>query len=71
MKKEKMFNKDFFKYFSLLGQIGLIIALNLIFCIFLYKYFMKYFFENSFVLIICILIGVFNGFYRVYKLIMN
>ncbi len=71
MKKNKLFNKDFFKYFALLGQIGFIISLNIIFSIFIYKIFEKYFFENTFILVLCIFVGIFNGFYRVYKLIMN
>ncbi len=68
-KEPKIFKKEIFKYFSLLGQIGFIIALNLIFSIFVYKCFEKYFCENVFVLMLCIIVGIFNGFYRVYKLI--
>lgn len=57
-------------YFSLLGQIGAIIVLNILGALLLYLYIVKKFFgENVFLMVILILLGIFNGFYRVYRLI--
>ncbi|MFA6878485.1 MAG: hypothetical protein WCQ76_06250 [Fusobacterium sp.] len=62
-------NKEIFKYFNLLGTVGLIIILNIIFSIVLYKIFVKYFGESLIIFLLLIAFGIINGFYNVYKII--
>jgi hypothetical protein len=62
-------NKEIFKYFNLLGTVGLIIILNIIFSIVLYKIFIKYFGESLIIFLLLIALGIINGFYNVYKII--
>lgn len=66
------FNKDFFKYLSLLGTLGFIIIGNMLVSLALYKYVIaKYIYESPVLFIICLLIGIASGFYNVYKQIMK
>lgn len=69
MKFFEIFDKEFFKSFSLLTQIGLTMAINIFVPIYLYRLFEKYFFKSFIFLIIMILLGIFNGFYSLYKII--
>ena len=64
-------NKEIFKYFNLLGTVGLIIILNIIFSIVLYKIFVKYFGESLIIFLLLIALGIINGFYNVYKIILK
>lgn len=66
------FNKDFFKYLSLLGTLGFIIIGNMLVSLALYKYVIaKYIYESPVLFIIFLLIGIASGFYNVYKQIMK
>lgn len=66
------FNKDFFKYLSLLGTLGFIIIGNMLVSLALYKYVIaKYICESPVLFIIFLLIGIASGFYNVYKQIMK
>jgi len=65
------YNKDFFYYFSLLGQLGLVFIMNILIFIYAYKIYQKYFGANTFVFFICLFVGIFSAFYNSYKLIMK
>jgi F0F1-type ATP synthase assembly protein I len=68
MKKE--YNEIMY-YVSLLGYLGFVMIFNIFFFIVIYKVLEKFFFSSSILFIISILIGIFSGFYNVYKLIMK
>ena len=66
------FNKDFFKYLSLLGTLGFIIIGNILVFVAIYKYIIaKYICENPVIFIIFLLLGVVSGFYSIYQQIMK
>lgn len=65
------FNKDFFKYFALLGTLGFIIIGNILAFIGIYFLIQKYFFKSDVLFIIFLLLGVVSGFYSVYQQIMK
>lgn len=71
MKKFNFINKDTIKYLSLLGNIGLTIALNLVVSIYLYKLFEKYFFKSLVIFVAFLFLAIFNAFYSIYKTIMK
>ena len=61
-----------FKYFALVGQIGLVIALPLVLMIWLATFIMDYFdFQSVWLLIIFILMGIYAGFRNAYNLLMK
>lgn len=66
------FDRDFFKYLSLLGTLGFIIMGNVLVSLAFYRYVIaKYIFESPILFIIFLLLGVVGGFYSVYKEIMR
>lgn len=65
------FNKEFMHYFSLLGFLGFVIVGNIGVFIFLYKLIERYFFKSTALFIFFLCVGVFSGFYNVYRLIMK
>ena len=65
------FNKDFFKYFELLGTLGFTIIGNILVALGFYKLIEKFLFESHLLFIIFLLLGVASGFYNVYKMIMR
>ena len=65
----KIFDKDFFRYLALFTEIGLTLFIHIFIAIYLYYLFEKYLFRSFILLIFMILLGIVNGFYRVYKLI--
>ncbi|WP_074017106.1 AtpZ/AtpI family protein [Fusobacterium massiliense] len=69
MKWNNYFDKDFFRYLGLFSQIGLTIFINVAISIYLYKIVEKYLFKSWHFFIFMIILGIVNGFYRVYKLI--
>ena len=69
MKSFEIFDREFFKSFALLTHIGLTMALNIFAPVYLYHLFEKYFFKSLIFLIFMILLGIFNGFYSLYKII--
>lgn len=66
-----IFNKDFVKYFSLLGYLGFIMVFNIGIFVFLYKVIEKYFGSNTGLFILFVIIGVIGGFYNSYNVIMK
>lgn len=68
-KEKKIFTKEFFQYFSLLGYLGFLLVMNIFVFIGIYKLIEKYFFKSAILFIFFVLIGVFSGFYNAYKLI--
>lgn len=60
-----------FYYLSIFSQIGFTMVLSIIMCLFLYKILEKIIGKNVLLMFIFIIIGVFQGFYLVYKLIMK
>lgn len=66
------FDRDFFKYLSLLGTLGFIIIGNVLICLAIYKYIIaKYIYESPLIFIAFLLLGVASGFYNVYQQIMK
>ncbi|MCI6151735.1 AtpZ/AtpI family protein [Fusobacterium perfoetens] len=65
------FNKDFFRYFALLGTLGFVIIGNILVSLSIYFLIQKFFFESHLLFIIFLLLGVVSGFYSVYKQIMK
>ncbi len=66
------FDRDFFKYLSLLGTLGFIIMGNILVSLALYKYVIaRYIYDNPVLFIIFLLLGVASGFYSVYQQIMK
>ncbi len=63
-------NNSIFYYFSLIGQLGLLMIVNMLLFVFLYKFLIsKYIIENALVFIFFVIMGVVSGFYSVLKLI--
>lgn len=67
----KWLDKEIIYSFSLLGHLGLILVGNILVFIFMYKMIEKYLFSSAILFIIFLLIGIFSGFYNVYKVIMK
>lgn len=66
------FDREFFKYFSLLGTLGFIIIGNILVSLAIYKYIIaKYIYESPILFIIFLILGVISGFYSVYNQIMK
>lgn len=66
------FDRDFFKYLSLLGTLGFIIMGNILVSLALYKYVIaRYIYDSPVLFIIFLLLGVAGGFYSVYQQIMK
>lgn len=73
-REEKMlkFDRDFFKYLSLLGTLGFIIIGNMLVSLAIYKYIIaRYIYESPILFIIFLLLGIASGFYSVYQQIMK
>ena len=65
------FDRDLFKYLSLLGTLGFIIMGNILVSL-LYKYVIaRYIYDSPVLFIIFLLLGVASGFYSVYQQIMK
>ena len=69
MKFSNFFNKDFFRYLVLFSEIGITMFLNIFLPIYFYNLFEKYFFKSFIFLIFMIILGIFNGFYSLYRII--
>lgn len=65
------FNKDFFKYFALLGTLGFTIIGNILVSLGIYKLIEKFLFKSQLLFIIFLFLGVASGFYNVYRMIMK
>ncbi|OQY08637.1 MAG: hypothetical protein B6I28_04575 [Fusobacteriia bacterium 4572_132] len=61
--------KNNFYYFSLLGQLGLIITINIGVCIGIYKLIEKFMMKSTFLFIFFLILGIASGFYSAYKLL--
>lgn len=65
------FNKDFFKYFALLGNLGFTIMGNILVSLGIYKLIEKFLFKSQLLFIVFLFLGVASGFYNVYRMIMK
>lgn len=70
MKFHEKYN-EFMYYASLLGYLGFVMVFNILFFVFIYKMIEKYFFTSTLLFIALLLIGIFSGFYNVFKLILR
>ncbi|MBQ3437602.1 MAG: AtpZ/AtpI family protein [Fusobacterium sp.] len=68
---KNFFNKDIIKAFSMLGNIGLTIFINIFVSIFAYKFFERHFFKSLLIFLIFLFLGIINAFYSIYKSIMG
>jgi len=62
---------EFIYYASLLGYLGFVMVFNILFFVFIYKMIERYFFSSTVLFVILLLIGIFSGFYNVFKLILK
>lgn len=62
---------EFIYYASLLGYLGFVMVFNILFFVFIYKVIEKYFFSSTVLFVVLLLIGIFSGFYNVFKLILK
>lgn len=62
---------EFMYYASLLGYLGFVMVFNILFFVFIYKVIEKYFFSSTVLFVILLLIGIFSGFYNVFRLILK
>ena len=62
---------EFVYYASLLGYLGFVMVFNILFFVFIYKVIEKYFFSSTVLFVILLLVGIFSGFYNVFKLILK
>ena len=62
---------EFMYYVSLLGYLGFVMVFNILFFVFIYKVIEKYFFSSTVLFVVLLLIGIFSGFYNVFKLILK
>ncbi len=63
--------KEILYYFSLIGQLGLIMLANIFVGIGLYYLISLSGFKNAFLFIILIILGVLSGFWSVFKILMK
>ena len=70
MKFHEKYN-EFMYYASLLGYLGFVMIFNILIFIFIYKMIEKYFFSSTFLFIVLMLVGIFSGFYNVFRLILK
>lgn len=64
-------DKDLLHSLMLLGNLSFIFIFNILFFVFIYKIFEKFFGYNGFVFIVLIIYGIFSAFYNAYKMIIN
>lgn len=64
-----MKNNNVFYYLGLLGQVGIIIMANILVCVLAYKLIEKFIGQNPLLFIALVILGVFSGFYSIYKLL--
>lgn len=64
-----MKDKNVFYYFALLGQVGLILIINILICVGVYKLAERFTGQNPILFIGLVILGVFSGFYSVYKML--
>ncbi len=64
-------DKEFFYYFSLLGHLGFVFIGNILFFIFVYKLYEKWYGMNTILFFVFLFLGIFSAFYNCYKLIMK
>lgn len=62
---------EFIYYASLLGYLGFVMVFNILFFVFIYKVIEKYFFSSTVLFVVLLLIGIFSGFYNVFRLILK
>lgn len=67
----KWFNKDIAYALSIFSYLGLSIIVNILIFVWLYKLFEKYICESTILFIVFLIVGIINGFYGAYKLIMK
>lgn len=65
----KWFSREVVYYLSIFTQIGFTMVFNILACLFLYRLFSKIGWEHPLVLFLCILLGIGNGYYQIYRLI--
>jgi len=57
------------KYLSLLTQLGLMMAINIIVFLLIGLFLDRWLQSNGIILILCILVGIGSGFYNVYRIV--
>jgi len=64
-------DKDLIGVLMLLGNLGFVFIFNILFYVFLYKLFERFFGFNSIVFIVLIIIGIISAFYNSYRMIIK
>ena len=66
------FDRDFFKYLSLLGTLGFIIIGNMLVSLAVYKYIIaRYIYESPMLFIVFLLLGIASGFLQCIEQLMK
>ncbi|MGL4687897.1 MAG: hypothetical protein ACRC0S_06965 [Fusobacteriaceae bacterium] len=76
LKKEKnnkifFFDKEVIHSFSLLGYIGFLLIGNIMLYVGIYKIIEKFLIKSALLFVILLILGIFSGFYSVYRVIMK
>ncbi|GEM_PF-2108943 len=67
----KKFDLGPLKYVGLVGQIGLVIVTPIVFMVFVARWIMVNYLDSIWVLIICLLSGIYSGFRSAYMILMK
>ena len=62
-------NKEFFKYFTLISQLGLTVIACLLLCVFLFLFLDRKFNTNGVLVPVGVILGVVSGVFAAYKLL--
>lgn len=68
---QKKFDLGPLKYVGLVGQIGLVIVTPIVFMVFVARWIMVNYLDSIWVLIICLLSGIYSGFRSAYMILMK
>ncbi len=66
-----LFNKDFMRYFSLLGFLGFVMIGNIGFFLFINYLIGRCLYKSDALFLLFLIIGIISGFYNCYRLIMK
>lgn len=64
-------DKDLINVLMLLGNLGFVFIFNILFYVFLYKVFERFFGYNAIVFIGLIVVGIISAFYNSYRMIIK
>ena len=69
MRKKKNLNKEWYKYFSLISQLGLVVVSSILIFFFLFLYLDRKFNTNGILMAVGVFLGVITGVLGAYRLL--